>query len=211
MNEPYLNAFRCPKLIAELAATEIPFSAVVRQGRYETFGRPWRLVYLGDPLFQFHQDSITARRKRAAPRLDEALIPTRSRWTGTVIDALDRPPPHPMDGDASSRLQWCLTAAIRALCQQVDPPPPVSASAPSREVSPDWTSVLLKIDRLQLEPRLKPVLDELVTDTLLNVGKTEELFGWLWRISPAERSSRDRRTIETMALGRLASLAGSQA
>ena len=74
----------------------------------------------------------------------------------------------------------------------------------------DWHSILLKIDREQLDPRLKPILDELVADTMLNAGNQERLLDWLLRIPPAECSPRNTRTIETVAMNRLAHLGGSQ-
>src|SRR5271157_3305246 len=81
MNEPYLHAFRCPKLVAELVAVEMPLSAALRQGEHELFGRPWRLVYLGDPLYQFRQDSSGARQSRVAPRVGQTAISVHGHWT----------------------------------------------------------------------------------------------------------------------------------
>ena len=49
VNEPYMLAFRPPGLVAALLAADVPFVAALRQGELETFGFPWRLVYLGDP------------------------------------------------------------------------------------------------------------------------------------------------------------------
>ena len=81
MNEPYLHAFRCPKLVAELAALEIPLSAVLRQGEYESFGRPWRLVYLGDPLYQFSRDGNGARQSRVTRGAGETAGVIHGPWT----------------------------------------------------------------------------------------------------------------------------------
>jgi hypothetical protein len=50
--EPFLPAFRTPRLVADLAAAGIPLAAALRQGELEPFGFPWRLVYLGDPLYR---------------------------------------------------------------------------------------------------------------------------------------------------------------
>ena len=52
VNEPFLLAFRPPGLVAELLAAGVPFVAALRQGEHEPFGFPWRLVYLGDPLYR---------------------------------------------------------------------------------------------------------------------------------------------------------------
>ncbi len=52
VREPFLLAFRTPRLVADLAAEGVPLSAALRQGEFEPFGFPWRLVYLGDPLYR---------------------------------------------------------------------------------------------------------------------------------------------------------------
>ena len=52
VNEPFLQAFRPPGLVAELLAAEIPMAAALRQLEFEPYGRPWRLIYLGDPLYR---------------------------------------------------------------------------------------------------------------------------------------------------------------
>ena len=49
-----------------------------------------------------------------------------------------------------------------------------------------WQQTLTSIDRKMLDPRLRLVLDELVTDALLNAGKTQRLLDRLQRIPPAE-------------------------
>ena len=196
MNEPYLHAFRCPKLVTELASIEMPLSAVLRQGHDEFFGRPWRLVYLGDPLFQFRQNSVGLRHQRLVPERLETGIFFPGRWTVTEITAKAQPLDH--HADEAMRLQWCLTAAIQDLCLPGNPEP-----------SETWTSVLLKIDRQQLDPRLKPVLDELMIDTLLNSGRADGLLDRLLRIPPVSCSPRNSRLIESLAIHRLALLASS--
>ncbi len=70
----------------------------------------------------------------------------------------------------------------------------------------DWRSVLLKINREQLTPLLRPVLDELVADALLSAGSQDRLLDWLLRIPDAESSPRNNRIIETVAMCRLAYL-----
>ena len=52
VHEPFLQSFRPAGLVAEMAAAEVPLSAALRQGEFEPFGRPWRLIYLGDPLYR---------------------------------------------------------------------------------------------------------------------------------------------------------------
>ena len=52
VNEPFLPAFRTPRLVAAMLAAGVPLVAALRQGEFEAFGFPWRLVYLGDPLYR---------------------------------------------------------------------------------------------------------------------------------------------------------------
>ena len=52
VNEPFLPAFRPPGLVTELIAADVPLVAALRQSEQEPFGFPWRLIYLGDPLYR---------------------------------------------------------------------------------------------------------------------------------------------------------------
>jgi hypothetical protein len=207
MNEPFLHAFRPPKLIAELAVAEIPLAAVLRQAEYEPFGRPWRLVYLGDPLFSFHSSRLNTRRNRASPRAWANPFAGDSRWTLEEITAKSRPPD--LRGDERARLQACLSAAISAVCR-AEGSSELDGDADRRHrQAVDWPSVACAIDRQKLEPRQRPVLDDLVIDTLLNRGDQQGCLEWLLRISPTECSPRGLAAIETVAMRRLISLAGS--
>ena len=60
VNEPYLLAFRPASVVAELAAAGVPMAAALRQSEVEPFGRPWRLIYLGDPLYRILNCSVPA-------------------------------------------------------------------------------------------------------------------------------------------------------
>lgn len=53
MNEPYLQAFRTPGLIAELLSEGVPVGAAVyRTNGEDSFSAPWRLRLIGDPLYR---------------------------------------------------------------------------------------------------------------------------------------------------------------
>ncbi len=54
LNEPYLSAFRPPTAQADLIAEGLPFGAVARISAAESFpfAHPWRLHFLGDPLYR---------------------------------------------------------------------------------------------------------------------------------------------------------------
>jgi len=57
VHEPFLLAFRPPGLVSELIAADVPLVAAMRQGELEPFGFPWRLIYLGDPLYRVGHSS----------------------------------------------------------------------------------------------------------------------------------------------------------
>jgi hypothetical protein len=198
MNEPYLHAFRPPKLVAELAAAEIPLSAVLRQGEHEFFGRPWRLVYLGDPLYGFTSGRSSARNDRLPPNPSEFLSSGQAhcRVLEKPQEGVVAPP-----SSALLRLQWCRNAVITSLCHRRD------GGASEPEESPDgqtaWRSVLTGIDRQALDPALRPVLDELVIDTLLHGGEVDRLLGWLLKVPADDCPARTWQAIETLVMNRL--------
>jgi hypothetical protein len=57
VHEPFLVAFRPPGLVTELIAADVPLVAALRQSDPEPFGFPWRLIYLGDPLYRVGRGS----------------------------------------------------------------------------------------------------------------------------------------------------------
>jgi hypothetical protein len=204
MNEPYLHAFRPPKLVAELAAAEIPLSAVLRQGEHESFARPWRLVYLGDPLYAFSSPTDSSRRHRLPPRPDDLRATGQSRCR--VLELRDRAAIDPRSSE-SVRLQACRAAAIASLCHPRDLEPDIHHE--SRARSPAWHAVLTSIDRQALGPALRPVLDELVIDDLLYDGEFDRLLGWLLRIPPGDCPPRTWQAIENLAMNRLMAHVGA--
>jgi hypothetical protein len=199
MTEPFLQAFRPPKLIAELAAAEVPLSAVLRQGEHEAFGRPWRLVYIGDPLFAFRPTPFSSLANRLAPRTRD-LDARQGRWR--VLERSGREPTDPPSGE-SARLDWCRAAALAALCHPRKESQEGDEARGSRSPALGWPSILTGIDRQALDPALRPVLDELVLDTLLHSGDTDRLLAWLMRIPPSDCTSRDWQAIESVAMTQL--------
>jgi hypothetical protein len=108
--------------------------------------------------------------------------------------------------DPAARLQACLTAAMAGLCQ---PKPGRGGDGRSSEAQSGpstWPSVLIAIDRQSLGPSIRPVLDELVIDTLLGRGQQTRLLDWLGIIPPAEWRPRVRDAFETTAMSRLSAL-----
>jgi hypothetical protein len=82
VQEPFLAAFRPPGLVAELIAADVPLVAALRQGEGEPGGFPWRLAYLGDPLYRagrapLENNALAATRKTNGSNRSK---PTASQW-----------------------------------------------------------------------------------------------------------------------------------
>ena len=65
-------AFRPPGLVTELVAADVPLVAALRQSEGEPFGFPWRLIYLGDPLYRVGPESR-----------DQASLPIEAKKAGS--------------------------------------------------------------------------------------------------------------------------------
>jgi len=173
MNEPYVNAFRTPTLVADLIAGGLPFAAAVRLTVAESpFGIPWRLHYLGDPLYRL---------RRPAPRV--AATPAVAAWPES------RPGPRPpARAGAAERLNWAYAVALA--------PPKESAGI-------DLPAELLAIPRASLAPALRPRHDALLADTLFAAGRPEVLARRLGQIPPQDASPDVRRWLETARVAAL--------
>ena len=94
------------------------------------------------------------------------------------------------------RLAWCQEVAISELTG--------GRSAAAARPGPDWRSALKSIRRERLDPRLRPVLDDLLIDALSRSGEWDELHARLALIPPVERRPRVWAALETGAMFRLA-------
>lgn len=194
VNEPYLMAFRMPVLALDLAARGVPLSASLRQGELEPMGRPWRLVYLGDPLYRLTRyearpariDSSQERQGDDAPAswAAEAIAPVEAD-----VETIGRLP-------ADRRLQWCRDAAVAELARDGRRKMPRSRL--------DWRSVLLAIPREALAPPSRPALDEMVVDVLSQSGAWDDLHARAAAIPPGSRRPKVRAAMEAGAMFRLA-------
>ncbi len=202
VNEPYLMSFRIPGLVAELAVEGMPLSAALRQGESEPFGRPWRLTYLGDPLYRLPTSGLD--RIRLNPDTWRQQDPSYAAWPAVDVDApAEPPPPSGNDGaSAARRLDWCLAAAIfeAAHAGPGRQARPLASSRPGT----DWPKVLATLPRDRLEPRKRAILDTLLIDALTRSGDWDELVSRLTRIPAAELTRRDWIAIETATMQRLA-------
>jgi hypothetical protein len=219
VNEPYLAAFRKPGLVVDLAARGVPLSAALRQGEAEPLGRPWRLIYLGDPLYGIPATHPARGRPpsgddrqlfqiknprskpensggRLGPEAWRELAPAHADWPVVEV-AMPPGSPAPGDEEASAdlRLQWCRDAAVGELS---------GGTSADRRPGPDWRSTLKQIRREQLHPRLRPIFDELLIDAMSQAGEWDELQSRLSRIPPAECRPRVWAAMETAAMARLA-------
>ena len=77
-------------------------------------------------------------------------------------------------------------------------------SAAAARPGPDWRSALKSIRREALDPRLRPVLDDLLIERLSRSGEWDELHARLARIPPVQRRPRVWAALETGAMFRLA-------
>jgi hypothetical protein len=100
MNEPYLPAFRTPALVAEEIAQQVPLSVAVRQSPIEPFGNPWRLLYVGDPLFFIKKDAVA----RDTPTAMPAAL---AHWP--VVEAEPVPAPSATD---PRKLDWAYASLL---------------------------------------------------------------------------------------------------
>jgi hypothetical protein len=225
VNEPFLLAFRTPGLVAELVAAQVPFVAALRQGEFEAFGFPWRLVYLGDPLYRVEnaaaqadrsgmKDGVQApNRRRIMPREWRKLAPDYENWpvaeiAASVARSNQLAQARVFDSE-DDRFRWCLDAAVGDLAGL--PPDGLtlktgnSLNAPSPAFQADgWRKVLREIRRDRLSRDLRPLFDELLIDALDEGGAVEELMTRLAQVPDAERRPRVWQAIETGAMQRLA-------
>lgn len=173
MNEPYLQAFRSPELVAAFLAENLPVVAAVRKTGSEPYGHPWRLVYLGDPLYRLKPVGTAPARVGSWDPV--ASWPAYSEFREPADDA----------GEAL-RLNWVLKTAIFRLQAGVSP-----------RQRTDLPAALLGISRDRLESSLRPLYDDLLVDTLLQAGRSSELLDRLTLVPPSQRSPRLTRHLET--------------
>jgi hypothetical protein len=232
VNEPFLAAFRQPGLVADLLAVGAPLVAALRQGETEAFGSPWRLIYLGDPLYRVEgcrNDETPSNFPDASRRLTahewRTMASDYANWRITEITKplfrgeqvrTDHVADPDTGGDTdTARLYWCLDSAI---IESAAGSPPGSRAKSARSgtrrggesigsgarTPPDWRTSLRSIDRSWLKRKLRPIFDELLIDALSELGADEELQSRLSRIPSQEKSPRIWMTVESCAVARLA-------
>ena len=199
INEPFLQAFRTPTLVVDLLVEHLPLVAVLRNTAVEPYGGPWRLEYLGDPLF------------RIKPRRFGVLNPPESQspdsqprgvMTGRI--SAGEPPPAGLilaasDPGAVGReksLPDAVDAAfILASRREVDPHDPAVAATVAR---------FTDIDRDSLDPAEKRIYDSVLADLLFAARRRGELRARIEMISPEQRSPELARWLDAILAGEFA-------
>lgn len=173
LNEPFLEAFRPPGLVAALLADGLPIGAAARSLPAEepVFGAPWRLSLLGDPLYRLE-------RRAGRPRRLERWAPTAS-WP--VVSAT---PPESADDD-SERLRWAFLQTI------------LRAARPDVAPGPDPIDALLSIRRGRLDAHDRARFDSLLADALTRPDRRREARERAAGVSPDSRSTALRIALET--------------
>jgi len=172
MNEPFLTAFRTPRLLGDLIGQSLPMVVAARATLAEPYGTPWRLVYLGDPLYRLKPKGDRT------PRL--ATSEPTARWPNYVES------PRPTAAAEDATLQWALKSAL-ARFQGPRPGP-----------TDDIADALLEIRRSRLPLSLRPIYDALLADLLLQSRRRSELRSRIAAIPRADRTPDLRRCYETI-------------
>ncbi len=175
MNEPFLNSFRTPRLVGDLIGERLPIVAAVRASLAEPFGQPWRLVYLGDPLYRI----------RPLKTADEPRV---VHWPPTADWPAYSDSSRPADGSDVDLFLWALKTAIARF----------QRALANGSTSDDIADALLSIRRGRLPAEFRPVYDALLTEMLLQGRRRSALKARLLALPEAERTSADRRTLETL-------------
>ena len=237
VNEPYLHAFRPARLATEMAIAQMPLGAALRQGEYEPFGRPWRLIYLGDPLYAPPISGIRA--TLPLPDADFQESP-EGRLGGTgqsPLPSKDVPGMRSLTSDRVDSVEWHLSRSpdepwpVTEINPRVSYPVSTGSAEmllrwcqdaavselvkydidglqfPKDGVSPDLCSVLKQIPRAQLGRASRKVYDDLLIEVLRDSGDLEELYARLASLPPNDCSPRVWHSLENLAMVRLARLA----
>jgi len=175
MDEPFLQSFRTPNLVGDLIGEGLPMVAAARATLAEPYGTPWRLVYLGDPLYR-----LKAKNERN-PRL--ASWEPVARWPSYAVS------PRTPAADEGETLRWALKTALARL-QGAAPTP----AAEDSEV----IDVLLEIRRSRLPADLRPIHDALLADLLFQSRRRGELRSRIAAIPESGRTPDLRRWYDTI-------------
>jgi len=176
MQEPYLSAFRPPDLISRLIENEVPLGAAFRRMPLEPFGQPWKLVYLGDPLYRLRHGGTGNR----VPPDDWTTGSSWPRYSSSARPRANEPD--------DARFGWIVKTAVAQLQRTNN-----AQTMPHEEID----EALLAIERTRLSPPLQPFFDALLSDALLEANRPAVLKSRLEAIPVRERGPATKRILET--------------
>ncbi len=201
MNEPFLLSFRRPRLVAKLIEAGVPFAAALREGDSEVYGHPWRMVFLGDPLYRIEPRLGSNGPDGGRESVGEWIrgSPGADTWP---LQEVARAPTIGDPGDADRLLADSLDAAILE-----------TLSSQGASSAAEWIERLRRVSRASLAPARRRVFDELVIDVLRERAADEPLWDMLSTIPPGERGERVWSALEGCAFAEFAraSMAGTRA
>ena len=208
VQEPFLPAFRTPGLVAELIAADMPLVAALRQGEGEPGGFPWRLVYLGDPLYRAgpaprEKTDVTATGQKDASKGPQATASQWGWWSGTSRQAT---PPENHEEDRIDVDHWAKAAAphdvlpvVAILAMDAKPGPAVSV----REDGHDAEKLQLCIDAAIAEAAAESAINHKTTGPTTSGRPNNEWRSLLQqvrreRLDEAMRSTYDELLIDAL-------------
>lgn len=192
MHEPYLLAFRRPRLIAQLIEAGVPLAAAARQGESEVVGHPWRMVFLGDPLYRVEPQS-------AATDPGDGRV-SAGEWARTEPGAGS----WPVEDVATARVAIESGQADRLLVDGLNAAIAESLAPERASSTSEWLPRLKSIRRVSLEPARRRILDELVIDVLRERSAYDDLWEMLSAIPPGERGQEVWGALEGCAVAQFA-------
>jgi hypothetical protein len=207
VHEPFVQSFRPPSLIADLVAADVPLVAALRQGEFELYGRPWRLMYLGDPLFQVFDSTRNAEANNPARGQRGSLVrlsserwcqltPAHAAWSFSEIGTSESIAPESRNSSRSV-LDWCLDAAIARASR---------SGGHADDEQESWIDTIEHLDRARVEVQDLETYDQLLIETLMWSDRAESLWTRLSRIPIDQRTPRVWHALEYLSTTRLARL-----
>ncbi len=179
MHEPFLVAFRVPNIVTQLLAKGTPFAGAVRLGPDELLGINWRLVVLGDPLYQLQP--ARTRQARQAPG---------SLKFGTELRVEAKPDP----ADASTSLAWALQTTRAAL------------STTQRAHVEKVITTLISLSSQDLDEDERQVRGDLVVELLSMTDQLDQLIGIDPGVEPEAMVPSVRHALESTLARRIQTL-----
>ena len=199
INEPFLQAFRTPTLVVDLLVEHLPLIAALRNTSVEPYGGPWRLEYLGDPLFRLKPRRLGVLRPAASQSADSrptGVMPGRVAAdqlppSGSIVDGID-----PIKEGLKASFQAAIDAALLlASRRDVDLQDPMISATVAR---------FTNLDRASLDPADQQIYDSALADLLFTARRRGELRSRIELIRPSQRAPDLSRWLDAILAGEFA-------